>query len=63
MQFFEALEEGKGDADEEIEAAAGCSIEEYFLAHGEAEFRDGVLKVTFARKPEHKPRQIAVVAK
>ncbi len=33
------------DADEEIEAAAGCSIEEYFLAHGEAEFRDGERRV------------------
>jgi HSP20 family protein len=28
-----------------------------------AEFRDGVLKVTFAKKPEHKPRQIPVLVK
>lgn len=28
-----------------------------------AEFRDGVLKVTFNRKPEHKPRQIPVLVK
>lgn len=27
-----------------------------------AEFRDGVLKVTIAKKSEHKPRQIAVTA-
>jgi HSP20 family protein len=28
-----------------------------------AEFRDGVLKVSFAKKPEHKPRQIPVLVK
>jgi len=28
-----------------------------------AEFHDGVLKVTFAKKPEHKPRQIPVLMK
>jgi len=28
-----------------------------------AEFRDGTLKVTFAKKPEHKPRQIPVLAR
>jgi HSP20 family protein len=28
-----------------------------------AEFRDGILKVTFAKKPEHKPRQIPVLAR
>jgi HSP20 family protein len=28
-----------------------------------AEFRDGVLKVTFSKKPEHKPRQIPVLVK
>jgi shikimate kinase len=33
------------DADVEIEAAAGCTIEEYFLAHGEAAFRDGERRV------------------
>lgn len=29
----------------------------------QAEYKDGVLKVTVARKPEHKPRQIAVQAR
>jgi shikimate kinase len=33
------------DADVEIEAAAGCTIEEYFLIHGEAAFRDGERRV------------------
>ena len=33
------------DADAEIEAAAGCSIEEIFEHHGEAAFRDGERKV------------------
>ena len=33
------------DADAEIEAAAGCSIEEIFERHGEAEFRDGERRV------------------
>lgn len=28
-----------------------------------AEFRDGVLKVTLGKKPEHKPRQIPVLVK
>jgi len=28
-----------------------------------AEFRDGTLKITFAKKPEHKPRQIPVLAR
>lgn len=28
-----------------------------------AEFRDGVLKVTFAKKAEHKPRQIPVIVR
>lgn len=28
-----------------------------------AEFRDGVLKVTIAKKPEHKPRQIEVAVR
>ena len=34
-----------GDADKEIEAAAGCSIEDIFAAHGEAAFRDGERRV------------------
>ncbi len=33
------------DADEEIEKAAGCSIEEIFAEHGEAAFRDGEQRV------------------
>ena len=33
------------DADEEVEAAAGCSIEEFFQHHGEAAFRDGERRV------------------
>lgn len=33
------------DADEEIEAAAGCSIADIFASHGEAAFRDGERRV------------------
>jgi shikimate kinase len=33
------------DADKEIEAAAGCSVEDIFAAHGEAAFRDGERRV------------------
>lgn len=33
------------DADAEIEAAAGCSIEEIFRRHGEGAFRDGEHRV------------------
>jgi len=33
------------DADSEIEAAAGCSIEEIFARHGEPAFRDGERRV------------------
>lgn len=33
------------DADEEIEKAAGCSIEDIFALHGEAEFRSGERRV------------------
>ena len=33
------------DADEEIERAAGCSIEEIFVRHGEPYFRDGERRV------------------
>ncbi|HYM33684.1 MAG TPA: shikimate kinase [Candidatus Cybelea sp.] len=35
------------DADSEIEAAAGCTIEEIFARHGEAAFRDGERRVMF----------------
>jgi shikimate kinase len=33
------------DADSEVEAAAGCTIEEFFERHGEAAFRDGERRV------------------
>ena len=33
------------DADKEIEAAAGCSVEDIFTAHGEAAFREGERRV------------------
>ena len=33
------------DADREIEAAAGCSISDYFAVHGETTFRDGERRV------------------
>jgi shikimate kinase len=33
------------DSDTEFEAAAGCSIADYFARHGEAAFRDGERKV------------------
>ncbi|MDP6342000.1 MAG: shikimate kinase [Alphaproteobacteria bacterium] len=33
------------DADQEIEAAAGCTIEDIFRLHGEAAFRDGERRV------------------
>ncbi|MEQ8402465.1 MAG: shikimate kinase [Roseitalea porphyridii] len=33
------------DADKEIEAAAGCSVEDIFAAHGETAFRDGERRV------------------
>jgi shikimate kinase len=33
------------DADEEIEAAAGCTISDIFALHGEAAFRDGERRV------------------
>ncbi len=42
------------DADNEIEAAAGCSIEEIFARHGEAAFRDGERRVV-ARLLETEP--------
>lgn len=46
------------DADAEIEAAAGCSIEEIFEHHGEAAFRDGERKV-IARLLDQAPRILA----
>ena len=33
------------DADQEIERAAGCTIEEFFAKHGEAAFREGERRV------------------
>ncbi len=42
------------DADSEIEAAAGCSIQEIFARHGEQAFRDGERRVV-ARLLETEP--------
>ncbi len=43
------------DADQEIEAAAGCSISDFFESYGEAAFRDGERKVIarLLRGPRH----------
>lgn len=46
------------DADTEIEAAAGCSIAEFFERDGEAEFRDGERRV-IARLLEDEPKVLA----
>jgi shikimate kinase len=46
------------DADAEIEAAAGTSIEEIFLRHGEAAFRDGERRV-IARLLDGPPHVLA----
>lgn len=46
------------DADTEIEAAAGCSIEEIFARHGEEAFRDGERRV-IARLLEGPPIVLA----
>ncbi len=46
------------DADEEIEAAAGKTINEIFADHGEAHFRDGERKV-IARLLMHGPQVLA----
>jgi shikimate kinase len=46
------------DADAEIEAAAGCTIEEIFERHGEAAFRDGERRV-IARLLDGPPQIIA----
>lgn len=46
------------DADAEIEAAAGCTIEEIFQRHGEAAFRDGERRV-IARLLEDPPHVLA----
>ena len=45
------------DADIAIEEAAGCSIEEIFARHGEAEFRDGERRV-IQRLVEQQPPHI-----
>ncbi|WP_322097156.1 shikimate kinase [Pelagibius sp. Alg239-R121] len=44
-RLSEALELPFVDADTEIEAAAGCTIQEIFERHGEAAFRDGERRV------------------
>ncbi len=43
------------DADDEIVAAAGCSIEDFFKRHGEAAFRDGERRVIerLLKQPAH----------
>ena len=43
------------DADQEIELAAGCTIEEIFQRHGEAHFRDGERRVIqrLLERPPH----------
>jgi shikimate kinase len=46
------------DADSEIEAAAGCTITEFFKRHDEAEFRDGERRV-IARLLENEPKVLA----
>ncbi len=46
------------DADTEIEAAASCTIAEFFERHGEAEFRDGERRV-IARLLEGTPKVLA----
>ena len=46
------------DADQEIERAAGCTIEDYFARFGEAVFREGERRV-IARLLEESPRVIA----
>ena len=44
------------DADDEIEAAAGCSIEDIFARYGEAEFRKGEERVL--RRLMNGPRKV-----
>jgi shikimate kinase len=46
------------DADDEIEAAAGCSVSEFFARHGEPAFREGERKV-IARLLEGPPIVLA----
>lgn len=46
------------DADDEIEAAADCTIEEIFTRYGEQAFRDGERRV-IARLLEEEPRVVA----
>ncbi len=46
------------DADEEIERAAGCSVEDIFRLYGEAAFRDGEERV-IARLLERGPQVLA----
>jgi shikimate kinase len=46
------------DADAEIEKAAGCSIQDMFEIHGEAEFRDGERRV-IARLLDGPPHVLA----
>ena len=52
------LEMPFADADMEIEAAAGCTITEFFARHGEVEFREGERRV-IARLLEGAPIVLA----
>ena len=47
------------DADTEIEAAAGCTIDEIFERHGEAAFRDGERRVIARLLADHSPHILA----
>ena len=49
---------GFTDADAEIEAAAGCSIADFFERHGESAFREGERRV-IARLLDDGPRVLA----
>ena len=57
-RLAQRLELPFADADAEIEAAAGTSIEEIFQRHGEAAFRDGERRV-MARLLDAPPRVLA----
>jgi shikimate kinase len=57
-RLAQRLELPFADADAEIEAAAGASIEEIFQRHGEAAFRDGERRV-MARLLDASPRVLA----
>ena len=47
------------DADAEIEAAAGCTVQEFFDRHGEAAFREGERRVIQRLLTEEPPHVLA----